>query len=280
MAEKRFYWLKLKRDFFKRHDIRIIEEMPNGKDYILFYLKLLLESIDHEGSLRFSDTIPYNEQMLSVITNTNVDIVHRAMEIFVELHMIDVLEDSTIYMLETEKMLGSESASAGKMRALRERQRKSQCDLPVIKSDTEKEIEKEIDSDIEKKKQIDYGQIKDLYNEICISFPRLMSLSENRKKAIRARLNTYSVEDFRSVFEAAENSSFLKGKNDRNWQATFDWMDSNFVKILEGNYAEKVIRREKPQNPRTPRRQPKSDPFMEDLMALHGEIAMSGPEGA
>ena len=103
---KKFYWLKLKRDFFKRHDIRIIEEMPNGKDYVLFYLKLLLESIDHEGSLRFSDTIPYNEQMLSVITNTNVDIVRSAMKLFIELHLIDVLEDQTIYMGEIEKMIG------------------------------------------------------------------------------------------------------------------------------------------------------------------------------
>ena len=56
MAE-RYYWLKLKRDFFKRHDIKIVEQMPNGKDYILFYLKLLCESVDHEGNLRFSDEI-------------------------------------------------------------------------------------------------------------------------------------------------------------------------------------------------------------------------------
>ena len=64
MSEKRYYWLKLPKDFFKRHDVRIIEAMPNGKDYILFYLKLLCESIDHEGNLRFSDQIPYNEEML------------------------------------------------------------------------------------------------------------------------------------------------------------------------------------------------------------------------
>ena len=41
MADKKYYWLKLKKDFFKRHDIQIIENMPNGKDYVLFYLKLL-----------------------------------------------------------------------------------------------------------------------------------------------------------------------------------------------------------------------------------------------
>ena len=110
MAEsKKYYWLKLKRDFFKRHDIRIIEEMPNGKDYILFYLKLLLESIDHEGTLRFSDTIPYNEQMLSVVTNTNIDVVRSAMKIFAELHMIDIFDDQTIYMTEVDKLIGSET---------------------------------------------------------------------------------------------------------------------------------------------------------------------------
>ena len=75
---KKYYWLKLKKDFFKRHDIQIIESMPNGKDYVLFYLKLLCESIDHDGNLRFSETIPYSEQMLATITNTNIDIVRNA----------------------------------------------------------------------------------------------------------------------------------------------------------------------------------------------------------
>ena len=98
MAEKKYYWLKLKRDFFKRHDIRIIEEMPNGKEYLLFYLKLLVESIDHEGALRFSDTIPYNEQMLSIITNTNVDIVRSAMKLLESLQLVEIKDDQTIYM--------------------------------------------------------------------------------------------------------------------------------------------------------------------------------------
>ena len=152
MAEgKKFYWLKLKRDFFKRHDIRIIEEMQNGKDYVLFYLKLLLESIDHEGSLRFSDTIPYNEQMLSVITNTNVDIVRSAMKLFTELNLIEIFDDQTIYMGEVEKMIGSESESAKRVRRFRENQKALLCNGDVTKSNTEKEIEtkKDIDTDIE-----------------------------------------------------------------------------------------------------------------------------------
>lgn len=105
--QKKYYWLRLKRDFFKRHDIQIIESLPNGKDYILFYLKLLCESVDHEGNLRFSDEIPYNEVMLATITNTNVDIVKSAIEMFVKLRMMDIMDDGTLYMSGVEKLIGS-----------------------------------------------------------------------------------------------------------------------------------------------------------------------------
>lgn len=84
-----------------------------------------------------------------------------------------------------------------------------------------------------------YDEVAALYNEICVSFPRLRSLSEARKKAIKARLaNGYTVESFRELFQKAEASSFLKGKNDRNWQATFDWLikDGNMAKVIDGNY--------------------------------------------
>ena len=147
MADKKYYWLKLKRDFFKRHDIRIIEEMPNGKEYLLFYLKLLVESIDHEGELRFSDTVPYNEQMLSVITNTNIDVVRSAMKLFIELKMIDVMDDQTIYMAEVNKLIGSEWSSAERVRNYRKRQKALPCNTDVTESNTEIEIEKELDKD-------------------------------------------------------------------------------------------------------------------------------------
>lgn len=150
MAERKFYWLKLKRDFFKRHDIRIIEGMPNGKDYILFYLKMLLESIDHEGELRFSETIPYNEQMLSVITDTNIDIVKSAMKIFIDLNMIEILDDSTIYMAEVQKLTGSETAEARRLREYRRNKKALQACTNVQKCNVEIEIEKELEKEKEK----------------------------------------------------------------------------------------------------------------------------------
>ena len=88
-----------------------------------------------------------------------------------------------------------------------------------------------------------YIYIKDIYNEICVSFPRLTVLSDRRKKAIKARLNTYSVEQIKEVFIKAEASDFLKGKNNRNWQANFDWLinDTNMAKVLDGNYDSRKV---------------------------------------
>ncbi|MBQ8393818.1 MAG: phage replisome organizer N-terminal domain-containing protein [Clostridia bacterium] len=161
MAEsKKYYWLKLRRDFFKRHDIRIVEALPNGKDYILFYLKLLLESIDHEGTLRFSDTIPYNEQMLSVVTDTNIDVVRSAMKLFIELNMMQVFDDQTIYMTEVDKLIGSECSSARRVREHRKNKRLLQCNDDVTKSNTEIELEKEKEKEIDKEteSEVDVGE--------------------------------------------------------------------------------------------------------------------------
>ena len=194
MAAKKFYWLKLKRDFFKRHDIRIIESMPNGKDYILFYLKLLLESIDHEGELRFSDAVPYNEQMLSVITDTNIDIVRAAMKLFVDLKMLEVMDDQTIYMMEVEKLIGSETKWAEKKRVQRQKEDNVPKLSPKCPTEIEKEKEKEKDKDkeTEQEKEIEeaapppspkpvrhkYGAYKNVllsdedYTKLQAEFPR------------------------------------------------------------------------------------------------------------
>ena len=261
MAEKdkRYYWLKLKRDFFKRHDIRIIEAMPNGKDYILFYLKLLCESVDHDGNLRFSDQIPYNEDMLATITNTNIDVVRSAIKIFTQLNMMELMDDGTFYMNEVEKMIGSESYWAEKKRVQREKERLTEDkdwtmsseigQIPTCPSKSKsKEIDKEIDKEIykeidkENRERIQYKQIADMYNDTCVSFPRLTTLSEARKKAIKARFNNYTLEDFKKLFTKAEASTFLKGGNNRNWTATFDWLikDTNMAKVLDGNYDDRA----------------------------------------
>lgn len=83
-----------------------------------------------------------------------------------------------------------------------------------------------------------YINIISLYNSLCKSYPKVSKLSDARKKAINARLNKYTINDFEELFKKAEESDFLKGNNNRNWKADFDWLikDTNLPKVLEGKY--------------------------------------------
>jgi len=223
MAEKKYYWLKLQKDFFKRHDIKIIKAMPNGKDYVIFYLTLLLESLNHDGELRFSDTIPYNEEMLSVVTDTNIDIVRSAMKILTELKMVEILEDSTIFMTEINKMLGCETKWAEKKRLYRQ---KNQCTIED-KTKTfednvrqEKEIEIEIEKEIEIDKDIDIIGYKPQKSKRFIP-PTV----EEVKKYCRERNNNVDAERFINFYSA---KGWKIGKNSmKDWKASVRTWEQN-----------------------------------------------------
>lgn len=182
--------------------------------------------------------VPYDCKKLAEITNTDVDTVVVAMELLKKIGLIKVLDNGELYLTEVEKMIGSQSVGAFKkqQQIMRREEKMIEGGKGVEKIPPNIEIDKELD--IDKRDRVDYQQVADMYNEICISFPKCTCLSENRKKAIRARFNCYSIEDFKQVFELAEKSDFLKGKNDRNWSANFDWLlkDSNFAKVIDGNY--------------------------------------------
>ena len=113
-----------------------------------------------------------------------------------------------------------------------------------LESDPEKIlIPEEVESiDINKKGKNSYIDIVTLYNQICVSFPRVTKISEKRKKAINARLKHYKIEEIIRCFELAEQSDFLKGSNNRNWTADFDWLmcDSNIAKVLDLKYQNKT----------------------------------------
>ena len=100
------------------------------------------------------------------------------------------------------------------------------------------------DSEGKERSAISYQKVADLYNNTCVSLPKVKALSEDRKKAIKARFNSgYTMDDFKALFEKTEASAFLKGKNPRNWTATFDWLitDRNMAKVLDGNYDNREV---------------------------------------
>ena len=152
---KKYYWLKLKEDFFERDEIRIIESQKNGKDYINFYLKLLLKSLKTDGTLRFKDTIPYNLEMLSTITNCNIDTVNTAINTFISLGLMEKWEDGTYFMMEVQNMVGSETTWAEKKRDYRVKKTLSSIcpdNQKTKKGQVRQEIE--IDTDSEKWQRI------------------------------------------------------------------------------------------------------------------------------
>jgi len=226
MTNKRYFWLKLDRNFFKRHDIKIIESRQNGKDHILFYLKLLVESIDHEGELRFNDTVPYDAEMLATITNTNIDTVKQAIQLFTKLKMMEIFDDGTIYMNEVVKMIGTETASTQRSRKHREN-KMLQCNNVQQNCNTEKEKELDKETDIKEK----HKKEKNIYTEDFETFwgyyPE-RSDGHNKSGAFRnwkTRLKDYTPEQL--INTAINYQAFCKAKEYTNTDYVYN--ASNFL---------------------------------------------------
>lgn len=123
---KKYYWLKLKEDFFDDDAIGWLEEQPKGKEYALFYLKLCLKSLKTDGILiRTVGTmlVPYDMKKLSEITKTDFDTVVVAMELLKNIGLVEILENGEIFLTRLPEMVGSETDKAVIMRRIREQQK-------------------------------------------------------------------------------------------------------------------------------------------------------------
>lgn len=197
-SNKKYYWLKLKEDFFEEDTIAWIEEQENGKEYCLFYLKLCLKSLKTNGLLIRnvgSMLVPYDEKTLAKVTNTDTDTVIVAMELFKRIGLVQILENGEIYMAQLQNMVGSETSKAQLMRNKREKDKlllqdsnnvtnqgnnvtknKENC-YTEIEKEKEKETEQDIDieqekeTDIEKEQQHIYR--KNVVDNILIFFSDL-----------------------------------------------------------------------------------------------------------
>ena len=261
-------WIKIYTNMFDiSRKIKKIELMPQGDTILIIWFKLLTLAgkVNDGGAIYITQSIPYEIEDLVEELRRPEDIVEKALSVFEMFNMIE-RDNGFIYISSWEEYQNIEG-----MEKIREQNRLAQqrsrarrkllqseknknndmsCDshVTVMQShDIDKEEDKEKDKDIIKeihKEKTTPQQIVDLFNSICVSFPSVSSLSEARKRAINARLNSYTIDDFKKCFEIAESSSFLKGENDRNWTATFDWLikDANMPKVLEGQYANKKCR--------------------------------------
>lgn len=160
---KRYYWLKLKTDFFKRHDIKILLALY-GADVVLFYIRLLVESVDHEGKLRFSEDVPYTAEMLAVITDTEKSFADDALQKLLDLKLIEKDDEGTLIFPKIDSMIGSaaDNDHAKRQERYRKRLKEAESDESVTDSVTKSDagvtqsdkksderIEIEIDKEIE-----------------------------------------------------------------------------------------------------------------------------------
>ena len=240
---KRYYWLKLPKNFFTTKEIKKLRNIAGGDTYTVIYLKMALLSINNGGKLFYDGIEKEFASEIALELDEDVENVKVTINYLQSVGLLEYVAADEMLLTDVPTMIGSETASTIRSRNSRNNKKTLQCNTNATISNTEIERDIEKDKEIGKEREVkvNYQLIADMYNDTCVSFPKLCTLSEVRKKAIKARLRVYTVEDFKTLFTKAEASSFLKGSNNRNWSANFDWLikDSNMAKVLEGNYDDK-----------------------------------------
>lgn len=251
-------WIKIVTDVFDDEKILMIETMPECDTVIVIWFKLLCLAGKQNNSGVFQmGQMPYTDEMFAAIFRRPINTVRLALSTFERFGMIEIVRDTVTipnwskhqsldaYEKRKERDRLYQAERRALQRAIAEKSADASADTSSDVALLEEDKEEDKDIDIyTREEKVTCQQVVDLYHSICKSFPSVRSISASRQKAIRARLNTYSLDDFRSVFEKAEASSFLKGANERNWSATFDWLikDNNMAKVLEGNYSDRPAR--------------------------------------
>lgn len=117
---KKYYYLKLKEDFFDNEEMKILESMKNGVEYQNVYLKMCLLSLKSDGALLFKNMLPYSLEMLSSVLRVNIDTIKTAVEIFQKIGLVTVTDTETIYMTDIQSLVGQSSTEAERVRKYRQ----------------------------------------------------------------------------------------------------------------------------------------------------------------
>ena len=186
MADNRkYYYLKLKENFFDSDSIVLLEDMKDGILYSNILLKLYLKSLKNGGRLQLDEHIPYTAQMIATLTRHQIGTVERALAIFQQLGLVEQLDCGLLYMTDIELMIGQSSTEAERKRAARLENkallppRTNGGHLSDIRP-PEIEIKKEIDIEIEKERELEPGQAParsyGRYNNVFLSDTELDEL--------------------------------------------------------------------------------------------------------
>ena len=186
MADNRkYYYLKLKENFFDSDSIVLLEDMKDGILYSNILLKLYLKSLKNGGRLQLDEHIPYTAQMIATLTRHQIGTVERALAIFQQLGLVEQLDCGLLYMTDIELMIGQSSTEAERKRAARLENkallppRTNGGHLSDIRP-PEIEIKKEIDIEIEKERELKPGRAAPAaygrYKNVILTYTELSEL--------------------------------------------------------------------------------------------------------
>ena len=242
-------WIKITTDMFDNRKIKHLRKLPEGNNIVLIWVMLLTMAgrCNAGGMIFLTENIPYTAKMLADELGFEENTVQLALQMLERFEMIftDGEYFSIAGWVEHQNIEGMDKIrEQNRLRQAKFKEKRKLLAGNVTGNVTltlGNATEEDKDKEEDKEERIDYIGIKDTFNTTCPSYPSIRTLSESRKKAIKARLNTYTLDEIFEAFRKAEASDFLKGKNDRNWIATFDWImkDANIAKILDGNYDNK-----------------------------------------
>ena len=162
---KNYFYLRLKENFFDSDSMILLESMKDGYVYANILLKLYLRSLKNEGRLMLNDTIPYNPEMLASVTRHSVGDVEKALKIFKELNLIEILDTGAIYITDIQSFIGKSTTEADRKRVYRERIETEKQELLLINGQMsdkcpdktppyKSRVELNINTDIELEKEI------------------------------------------------------------------------------------------------------------------------------
>lgn len=225
---KKYYWLKLKSDFFDDDTIKFIEEQENGIKYSNFYLKLCLKSLKTDGKLirLVGETlIPYDINSLSKLTGVEFDTVRSAMQLFESIGLIKVLESGEIYLSQIDELIGSETDKAQMMRRLRAERKLDSNNVTQMLPEKEIEIEKEIDNNIYKiNLNLPCTKISDTENQDTNN----NNSNNNKEKDIPSSKD----EELRNHFELIWNIYPNKKGKAKALQLYFNWLKGRKINSI------------------------------------------------
>lgn len=131
---RRFYYLKLKENFYNSETMVILESMQDGLLYSNLLLKMYLMSLKSSGVLLLNDCLPHTVQTIATFTRHQVGTVERALKIFQEFGLVEILTDGAYYMSDIQLLIG-QSSSEGERKKKERMRLKRQNLLPSGETD-------------------------------------------------------------------------------------------------------------------------------------------------